>query len=107
MEGHSAILYADLDQQFERLSPLEQDILYWLAIEREAISLHTLQENLVRPPSRKELQEALGSLRRRHLMEATDHGFILQNVVMEYLTDRLIAQVCKEISTGTLILFQS
>ena len=56
-----AIIFIDiqdvLDQQFERLSPLEQEILYWLAIEREAVTLHTLHENLVHPVPRKELLE--------------------------------------------------
>ncbi len=80
MEDHSAVLYADLDQQFERLSRLQQDILYWLVIEREAVSLHTLYEDLIRPVSKEAFQEALGLLQRRYLMEATDHGFILQNV---------------------------
>jgi DNA-binding SARP family transcriptional activator len=37
---------AVLDQQFSRLSPLEQEILVWLAIEREPLSLESLRDNL-------------------------------------------------------------
>ncbi len=48
-----------LDQQFERLSELEQEVMYWLAIEREAVSLNDLQENIIHPVSKRELQEVL------------------------------------------------
>ncbi len=38
-----------LEQQFERLTELEKDILYWLAIDREPVSLIQLQEDIVSP----------------------------------------------------------
>ncbi|RIK38921.1 MAG: hypothetical protein DCC55_19620 [Chloroflexi bacterium] len=86
-----------LDQQFARLNPLERDLLVWLAIEREAVSLQRLIENLVRPPSRRDLLETLRSLQRRSLLERSEMGFTLQNVVTEYLTDHLVDRVCQEI----------
>ena len=95
-----------LDQQMKRLSPLEEEIVYWLAIEREAIGLDNLQENIVHPVSKGDFQEALRSLRRRHLIETSILGFSLQNVIMQYLTDRLVNRVCEEIKTETLILFE-
>src|SRR5579871_6739186 len=106
MEDHFAVLYAELDQQFERLLKLQQAILYWLTIEREVVSLQMLQENLVQPASGQELQEVLWSLQQKHLIEVTDHGFSLQNAMLEYLTNRLVAQICDEMSTGTLVLLQ-
>ena len=60
---------AVLDQQFARLSPLEQEILFWLAIEREPISLQTLNQNLLQAPPRRNLLEALRDLQRRALIE--------------------------------------
>src|SRR5205823_4033275 len=95
------------DQQFERLSTLEQDIMYWLAIEREAITLNDIQENNIRSVTKRELQEALRDLRRRYLIETSAGGFTLQNVIMEYLTDRLVNQVYEEITTEGLALFAS
>lgn len=89
-----------LDQQFARLSPLERDLLVWLAIEREAVSLQRLIENLVHAPARRDLFETLRSLQRRSLLERTETGFILQNVVTEYLTDYLVDQICQEIEDG-------
>ena len=96
-----------LDQQFKRLSELEQEIMYWLAIEREAVSLNELQENSVRPESKGAFQEALRSLCRRDLVETSATRVTLQNVVMEYMTDRLIDRVCAEISGEKLALFGS
>src|SRR5438876_11934698 len=56
-----------LEQQFHRLSAQEQEILYWLAIEREALSLNELRTDMVRPTLRGALLEALASLRRRSM----------------------------------------
>jgi WD40 repeat protein/DNA-binding SARP family transcriptional activator len=86
-----------LAQQFERLSALEQEVMVWLAIEREAVEPDQLQANMVRSVSRRELLEALRALRRRSLLESTDDGFTLQNVVIEYVTDVLVEMVCSEI----------
>ncbi len=96
-----------LKQQFERLSTLEQEIMLWFAIEREAVSADALRENLIRSTSKRDLMESLRSLRRRSLIERNASGFTLQNVVMEYVTDRLIDRVCEEITTGDTSLFQS
>ncbi len=94
-----------LEQQVKRLSALEEEIIYWLAIEREAIMLSDLQEDIVHPTSKGELQEALHSLRRRHLIETGATGFTLHQVVMEYLTEQFVDRVYEEIRSGTLIFF--
>ena len=71
-----------LQQQFQRLSALERDVMYWLAIEREAASLDTIQSDIARsvPPGTQEtLLDAFDSLRRRSMIEARDSGlFTLQ-----------------------------
>jgi WD40 repeat protein/DNA-binding SARP family transcriptional activator len=87
-----------LDQQFARLSPLEQELLIWLAVEREPISIQSLRDNLVDAGSPRAFLEALRGLRRRSLLEQNAHGCGLQNVVTEYLTDLLIEQICHEIA---------
>ncbi len=82
-----------LERQFLRLTESEQELLYWLAIEREAVSMNVLRENLVQPLSKKMLLEALDSLYRRSLVETgNDARFQLQPVIMEYLTGKLIEQ---------------
>ena len=89
-----------LDSQFERLTELERDLMFWLAIEREPISLATLEGNLsVQPTNKRSLLEALESLRRRNLIERSASGneFTQQPVVMEYVTVQLIERVRNEI----------
>ena len=86
-----------LDQQFTRLFPLEQEILLWLAIEREPVPPQVLRNNLVDTGPPRAFLEALRALQRRSLVNQNAHGFFLQNVVTEYLTDHLIEQTCVEI----------
>jgi WD40 repeat protein/DNA-binding SARP family transcriptional activator len=90
-----------LDQQFARLSRLEQELLIWLAIEREPISVQALRENLVSPASPRAVIEALRGLRLRSLVEQNARGCALQNVVTEYLTDVLVGQIRREIEGDT------
>jgi WD40 repeat protein/transcriptional regulator with XRE-family HTH domain len=91
-----------LAQQFGRLSELERDIMYWLAIEREPVSIDDLRDDLVRPTPRGELVGALDSLRARSLIEIAEGGaFTLQAVIMEYVTERLITQAVEDIVSGT------
>ncbi|MFQ4140198.1 NB-ARC domain-containing protein [Nodosilinea sp. PGN35] len=97
-----------LDQQFERLSPLEQTLMYWLAINREWTALATLQSDLVPPIPLASLLEALESLTGRSLIEKralkgkinSKAEYTQQPVVMEYVTDRLIQQLAEEIGQG-------
>ncbi|MBD1935582.1 MULTISPECIES: NB-ARC domain-containing protein [Cyanophyceae] len=96
-----------LDEQFNRLSALEQQIMYWLAIEREPISTSELREQIIPPVSPPKFLEALTSLRQRSLIENVSASFTLQNLVMEYVTARLIEQACHEIETGEIVLFNS
>jgi hypothetical protein len=86
-----------LDQQFARLSTLEQELLLWLAVERDPVTTATLRTNLVQPPPMSRFLDALRALQRRSLLETTGTGFTLQNVVIEYLTEQLVEAVSQEI----------
>jgi len=101
-QGQSVIgdLKEVLTQQFQRLSELERTIIYWLAIEREAVHLEEIQENMAQPVSLGALVEAIGSLRQRSMIETSGVGrFLLQPVIMEYVTYRFIEQMKEEIET--------
>lgn len=100
-------VYDILGQQFDRLSELERDILYWLTIEREDVTLEDLRKQIIRPISSRELLEAVSSLAQRSLVERSPVGFTLQNVVMEFVTGQFIEQVYDEISTETILLFHN
>jgi NB-ARC domain len=94
------------DRQFDRLSPLEQEVMLRLSIHQRPISLDELRENLATTPSKWELPGALNSLLRRSLIEKTEPmpiepitlqsieqnltQFSLQPIVMKYMAERLI-----------------
>ncbi len=89
-----------LEEQFARLSPLEQDLLLCLAIAREEMTPQRLQANLLPPVAKREFLEALRALQRRSLLEKGEDGFTLQNVVVEFATGYLIDTITHEINEG-------
>jgi WD40 repeat protein/transcriptional regulator with XRE-family HTH domain len=95
-----------LREQYARLAELEQTLLRWLAIMREAVSLKELRAVLVTPISAGELLEALDGLLRRSLVEpGRDAGtFTLQSVVLEYVTAQLVSEGSREVEQGQLVL---
>jgi WD40 repeat protein/transcriptional regulator with XRE-family HTH domain len=88
-----------LQEQFARLSPLEQTVLYWLAIVREPVTFHDLLSILFPPLSQGSVMAAIDSLRRRSLIEPGQRQgtFTLQSVVLEYVTSVLVARIAQEI----------
>jgi WD40 repeat protein len=91
-----------LDQQFNRLSALEQSIMYWLAINREWTGIAELQTDIVPGVAKNRLLEALESLRFRCLIEQQGTRFTQQPVVMEYITEQLLTIAEHEIEQQTL-----
>jgi len=94
-----------LERQFQRLSDIEQEIMYWLAINREPVLLEELQEDFVSPISTSELLQALVSLQRRSLIEKIAEAFTQQPVVMEYIITVLIERISEEIASQKIFLF--
>ena len=106
-----SFLFDDLDrllgEQFERLTAREQKIMYWLAINREPVSIQQLTADLVTKISLSEIIQAIASLQRRSLIEKVSNSITQQSVVMEYVTNELIKRICAEIASGKLDLFHS
>lgn len=103
-----------LDHQFARLEALEKSLMFWLAIMREPASVAELRAEVVLTVSEVDLFETLTSLQGRSLCVAvkplgtdTTPRFTLQPVVMQFVIDCQIDQVCEEIRTGNLALFIS
>ncbi|MEO0835742.1 MAG: NB-ARC domain-containing protein [Cyanobacteria bacterium J06642_3] len=86
-----------LDQQFNRLSPLEQSVMYWLAINREWTTIPELAEDIIPKVGKLDLLGALESLMWRSLVEKQERKYTQQPVVMEYVTERLIEGAIAEI----------
>ncbi|ACC84433.1 eIF2A-related protein [Nostoc punctiforme] len=96
-----------LRQQFERLSPLQQQIMYWLAINREGVTPTKLQTEILPQVPWRELLEALESLKGRSLVETAATGLTQQPVIMEYVTEQFIQTIEREMIRGELNLFKN
>jgi transcriptional regulator with XRE-family HTH domain len=95
-----------LDQQFERLSGVEKQIIYWLALHRHPIRLSQLQTDILSPVKISELIEGLQSLGWRSLLEKSTEPsevlFTLPPVVMKYVTNHFVAQLCEQLCEGNI-----
>ncbi len=94
-----------LEQQWKRLSDLEREIMYWLAINREPISSQQLREDLVFPRAVGEFLQAIISLERRSLIETGVSGLTQQTVVVEYVTEGLIEKIFIELTSEKINFF--
>ena len=93
-----------LQEQFARLSAVEESLMLWLAILREPVTVPQLANVLVQPLPGAQLLEALDALHGRSLIERgqVKGGFTLQSVVLEYTMTRLIGAAVSEIERGHL-----
>ena len=104
----ASVIYDLLDQQFQRLSEIEQEVMYWLAIEREAVTIATLKEDILYIAAKPELLTVLESLLRRSLIERKDLSkFGLQPLVMDYVSNRFVQTVYEEIVNQQPVLLES
>ncbi|MEH2123766.1 NB-ARC domain-containing protein [Nostoc sp.] len=104
-----------LARQFDRLTENEQHLMFWQAIHREPVSLADMRENAIDLAYQKSVPNLVNSLLRRSLiekakptlLEKTDGLFFLQPVVMEYVTERFVQQVCAEFETQQIEVLRS
>lgn len=94
-------LSAVLEQQIDRLSDLERELVNWLAIEEVPLALVKLQTLLRFPPSQSQLIEALVSLQYRSLLEGviTETGscFGLHRMIRKVVRTELVEQATNEL----------
>ncbi|MBD2438467.1 NB-ARC domain-containing protein [Nostoc sp. FACHB-110] len=90
-----------LKQQFEQLSDLEQDIVYWLAIWQEPVTFCRLQTHLLISVDPSMVLAGILALERRALLEkwvsSSEVAFTLQPMVMKVVTDELVENAAQEI----------
>jgi hypothetical protein len=90
-----------LARQFDRLSDVEQQLVYWLAIDREPITLCQLRAHLLPDPHIDgEIFNALQSLLRRRIVIRQEQLWTLQPVTIAYVTRRAIERLTIELSPG-------
>lgn len=92
-------LRAILDQQFSRLSQLEKNVMYWLAINQNHLALHQLQKNFIPgialQLSHRLILEAVDLLQKRCLIEQQAGIFSQTPALIEYTNARLIEENLK------------
>jgi WD40 repeat protein len=86
-----------LERQYDRLSEVERQIMFWLAINREWVTMEDLAADLLPVVSAAQLLESLEYLQGRSLIEKKDGRFTQQPVVMEYAIELLLGLVRQEI----------
>lgn len=105
------LLFDDVQQlltkQFERLTSLEREIMYWLAINREPVAWQALKTDFVNPVPLGDILKAVDSLDRRSLLEKDKSRITQQPVIMNYLVGELIEGVCQEIKGRQINLLRS
>jgi WD40 repeat protein/transcriptional regulator with XRE-family HTH domain len=90
-------------EQVDRSSLPEQHVLRVLAVEREPVNLKRLIAALGPSVGSAAGLEAVEALRRRSLIERAETAgpaFTLQSVVLEYVTDQLVADVVDDVGRG-------
>ena len=90
-----------LDRQFDRLSPLQQKIMYWLAINQEGATPTKLKAEILPKVSGRQLMEALEGLAERSLIEdrrslnyTVSTNLMLQPAIAEYVRERFLERNC-------------
>lgn len=96
-----------LNEQFNRLSALEKDIMYELALNLELVSISELGKDIAPSVSQVELLETLASLGRRSLIDKQVDGFFQPEVIRQYIIDLLINTVCEEIENSDIRIFNT
>ncbi|MBD2387076.1 NB-ARC domain-containing protein [Cylindrospermum sp. FACHB-282] len=91
-----------LDEQFECISAMEQEIICWLAIACQPISLSQLRSDILVPINQAEFIEALRSLLRRSLIDriVVEEEVMLslqQPVLCQYVINKIVERICQEI----------
>ncbi|NJK67762.1 MAG: AAA family ATPase [Microcoleus sp. SU_5_3] len=116
VQGHTVFsdLWDLLDRQFDRLSPLQQQIMYWIAINQEGATPAKLQAEILPKVSGRQLMEALEALAERSLIEdrrslnkRVSTSLMLQPAIVEYVRERLLQNIEQEIITNKLNLLKT
>lgn len=96
------------DQQFQKLSNPEKSIMYWLAINRQPVSIEEFKEDILSPEDKRRVTENIQFIKRSFRIANTEDGkFALQPLFMEYMAEKLIPTIIYEIKTKSLSVFNS
>ncbi|MDJ0519052.1 MAG: NB-ARC domain-containing protein [Trichodesmium sp. MO_231.B1] len=88
---------AIIKEQFKRMTSLEQEIVYWLALESR-LSIENLKEKFISPPRQiDDILNALQSLNDRYMIEKEGADWNLQHTIRECVLHQFVEHICQEI----------
>jgi WD40 repeat protein len=96
-----------LEWHFNRLSIQEKEIIFWLAINREPVSISDLKADILLSITEQQVGSVLQSLQWKLRLKQSSNGLSLQPSLLEYITDKIIEQVHDEIKTEQINLLNS
>lgn len=100
-----------LHEHFQWLTQTEKSILFWLALQREPLSLVNLRHLLLATEENGlgTLSQAMHTLLSKGLVETLPekHEFQLLALLSEYLTRLFVKLICQEVASGEMHLFNS
>ncbi|MGG6268614.1 NB-ARC domain-containing protein [Leptolyngbya sp. AN03gr2] len=85
-----------LQRQFDQLCGLAQSVMYWLAINRQWVTIEQLRDDIANLTPTEDLLEVIGFLEQRSLIERSNDQFTLQPVIMEWVTELFIDRAVAE-----------
>jgi WD40 repeat protein len=89
------------NEQFEKLSRAEKSIMYWLAVNRDPVSIQELKADVLLPLEKQKIRDFLNHIQKMFRIEEIAHPnekqFTLAPLFTEYVTDKLIANILSEI----------
>jgi WD40 repeat protein/transcriptional regulator with XRE-family HTH domain len=93
-----------LDAQFGRLERIERQLLYWLAIRRQPVTVSELASLVNRKEVDLTIVEAVSSLVRRALVIKASDGISLSQQVTEYVTAKIVEAMTTELKPTSVFL---
>ena len=95
-----------LESQFDRLTEVELNLIYWLAINRESVNEKILRKDLLLKKT-DDLKEVIDSLAKRNLVEIRHKKIGLQNVIWEYTKDKFVKRIVGDFEKSYISLINS
>ena len=90
---YDVVLYGDvwqlIDQQWQRLSPTEKQIMSYLTLKKDQVSLQQLVNGLKSQVPFTEIVTALESLQGRAVIKVYQHHFVQQPIMRKYLKQKI------------------
>jgi WD40 repeat protein len=92
-----------IDWHFNRLSTYERDVLLWMAIHREFVSINMFEKDLCYEiNAQRTIRDTILTLMDKIPLEKSDGRYSMQPVLLEYATNYLIKAVSNDIKDTTI-----